>query len=131
MLTATTAFEGEKAMQYDENSDTIKNVDTGETWSVKKVAGEERFVSDKTGQPLSQGWLHGVGMDNYKRLFTDANIGAQFFKVFLWTLAFAFLSVATTFILGLFLALVLNDDRIKGKRFYRSFLLLPLSLIHI
>ncbi len=128
MLTATTAFEGEKAMQYDENSDTIKNVDTGETWSVKKVAGEERFVSDKTGQPLSQGWLHGVGMDNYKRLFTDANIGAQFFKVFLWTLAFAFLSVATTFILGLFLALVLNDDRIKGKRFYRSFLLLPYAV---
>lgn len=128
LLTATTAFEGEKVLRYDEAADTITNADTGEVWSVKEVNGEERFVSEKTGQALSQGWLQGVGLDNYTRLFTDAAIGAQFFRVFLWTLVFAFMSVFTTFILGLFLALVLNDDRIKGKRLYRSFLLLPYAV---
>ncbi|MCT2024458.1 ABC transporter permease subunit [Dermabacter hominis] len=128
LLTPTMAFEGTKVMRYDEASDTITNSETGEIWSIKKVGSSEKFVSDKTGQALSQGWLQGVGLDNYARLFTNGKIGAQFFKVFLWTLAFAFLSVATTFILGLFLALVLNDDRLKGKRLYRSFLLLPYAV---
>ena len=128
LLTPQLAFEGTKVMRYDEASDTIKNTETGETWSIKKVGSSEKFVSDKTGQALSQGWLQGIGFDNYARLFTDSKIGAQFLSVFLWTLAFAFLSVATTFILGLFLALVLNDDRLKGKRLYRSFLLLPYAV---
>ena len=128
LLTPTIAFEGVTIMQYDEESDTITNIETGEVWSVQEFQGEERFVSQTTNTALAQGWLQPVGFDNYQRLFTDSSIGQQFFKVFLWTLAFAFLSVATTFILGLFLALTLNDDRIKGKRLYRSFLLLPYAV---
>ncbi|MDO5644183.1 MAG: ABC transporter permease subunit [Dermabacter sp.] len=128
LLTPTQAFEGTMVMQYDEATDTITNIDTGETWSVKEVGSEQRFVSDTTGQALSQGWMQGVGVDNYVRLFTDGNIGSQFLSVFAWTLIFAFMSVFTTFVLGLFLALVLNDERIKGKRLYRSFLLLPYAV---
>ena len=38
---------------------------------------------------------------------------------------FAFLSVATTFALGLFLAIVFNDPRVRGRKIYRSLLILP------
>ncbi|HWS58607.1 MAG TPA: ABC transporter permease subunit, partial [Actinotalea sp.] len=43
-------------------------------------------------------------------------------------LAFAFLSVATTFILGLVLAYVLNEPRMRGQKVYRSVLLLPYAI---
>ena len=42
-----------------------------------------------------------------------------------WTFVFAILSVATTFALGLFLAIVFNDPRMKSKRFYRIVVILP------
>jgi arabinogalactan oligomer / maltooligosaccharide transport system permease protein len=38
---------------------------------------------------------------------------------------FAFLSVATTFALGLFLAIVFNDARMRGRKFYRIIMILP------
>jgi arabinogalactan oligomer/maltooligosaccharide transport system permease protein len=37
--------------------------------------------------------------------------------VTIWTIVFAALSVATTFGLGLFLAIVFNDLRMKGRKF--------------
>ena len=46
----------------------------------------------------------------------------------MWTISFAFGSVLLTFIVGFFLALTLNDDRIIGRRLYRSFLLLPYAI---
>lgn len=42
-----------------------------------------------------------------------------------WTFAFAFLSVLTTFALGLFLAIVFNDPRMRGRRVYRTIMILP------
>src|SRR5690606_17548645 len=46
-------------------------------------------------------------------------------SVTLWTFAFAVLSVFTTFFLGLLLAIVMNDWRMRGRRFYRASVILP------
>ncbi len=121
------AFEGTKTLVYDEASDSITNTQTGATYTVQKVGGSEFFV-DSDGSRLSQSWKQNVGLDNYTRLFTDAGIGKQFLAAFVWTVVFAFGSVALTFVLGFFLALVLNDDRVRGKKIYRSFLLLPYAI---
>ena len=43
----------------------------------------------------------------------------------MWTFAFAFLSVFTTFALGLFLAIVFNDKRMKSRKYYRIIMILP------
>ncbi len=128
ILDPGTAFEGTKTLQYDEASDTITNVKTGDTYTVATVGREQAFVDKDGKRAFSQNWLQGVGLDNYKRLFTNGNVGAQFLKAFGWTLVFAAGSVVLTFLLGLFLALALNDDRIKGRRLYRSFLLLPYAV---
>ncbi|MCR2051950.1 ABC transporter permease subunit [Actinomyces bowdenii] len=121
------AFEGTKQMVYDEAADTITNTATGEVYSVQKVGSSDRFVNE-AGQSLPQSWKQNVGLTNYERLFTSSAISAEFFKAFVWTVTFAFFSVFLTFIVGFFLALVLNDDRIKGRRLYRSFLLLPYAV---
>jgi arabinogalactan oligomer/maltooligosaccharide transport system permease protein len=48
--------------------------------------------------------------------------------VLLWNLAFAFLSVVVCFALGLLLALVFNDERLRGRKIYRSLIIIPYAL---
>ena len=98
-----------------------------DVYTVQKVGISEYFVN-ANGNRLPQSWKQNVGLANYSRLLSDGKIASQFFQAFLWTLTFAFGSVLLTFILGFFLALVLNDDRIKGRKLYRSFLLLPYAV---
>ncbi|WP_058234444.1 ABC transporter permease subunit [Devriesea agamarum] len=122
------AFRGTKTLRYDASQDAIVNSATGETFRVGMVGTSEYFVNADGKPAFPQSWLQGVGFANYTRLFTDASIGSQFARALGWNLIFAFGSVLLTFALGLFLAIVLNDDRIRGKRVYRSFLLLPYAV---
>jgi arabinogalactan oligomer/maltooligosaccharide transport system permease protein len=48
--------------------------------------------------------------------------------VFIWNVVFALLSVVTTFALGLGLAVALNHPGMRGRRVYRSLLILPYAL---
>lgn len=85
------------------------------------------FVCDD-GQILTPGWVAFVGFRNYARVFTNELIRGPFLRVFTWNFVFAFLSVATTFILGLMLALTLHHHRMKGVRFYRSIYIIPYAI---
>ncbi|MFC5997797.1 ABC transporter permease subunit [Quadrisphaera sp. GCM10027208] len=123
------AFEGTTILQYDEDADAITDTSTGRTYPVAMVGDSEYFVDPETGRPaFSQSWQQNVGLANYERVLTNPTIRADFVRIFLWTLAVAVLSVATTFALGLFLAVVLNDPRVRGRRLYRSILLLPYAI---
>lgn len=123
------AFEGSTTLKYDETADTITDTVTGTVYPIGTVGDSEYFVDPQTGRPaFSQSWLQYVGLENYERVFTNETIRSDFVRIFLWTLAVAVLSVLTTFALGLFLAIVLNDDRVRGRRLYRSLLLLPYAI---
>ncbi|GMA25563.1 hypothetical protein GCM10025864_33220 [Luteimicrobium album] len=108
-------------LQYDAKTDTFTNTKTGETYTPNDRGN---FVSAK-GEKLEPGWRVTVGWENFTKMFTDSRLSGIFLKVVLWTFAFAFLSVATTFFFGLFLALVFNDPRVRGRKIYRSLLILP------
>lgn len=127
MLTANQAFEGTTTMRYDQKTDSFTNTATGETYTVKKVGDSEYFV-DAKGNALPQSWLQNVGLSNYQRLFTNEKIIGQFLRVFTWTLVFSAGSVLLTFIVGFALALALNDERLKGRKIYRSILLMPYAV---
>lgn len=122
------AFEGRRVLQYDQQRDQIRNSATGETYRVATVGGSSYFVRDDGTRAFDQGWKEGVGLANYERALTDPVIRSRFVDIFVWTIAFAFLSVATTFLLGLGLAYVLNDPRVRGRKLYRSLLLLPYAI---
>ena len=115
------------SMVYDKNSDTFTDTTTGMTYNVQKVGNSDFYVG-QDGKPLDQSWQQNIGFANYIRLFTDSTLLSHFGQAFVWTIAFAFGSVLLTFIVGFFLALTLNDDRIFGRRLYRSFLLLPYAI---
>ncbi|WP_246084665.1 ABC transporter permease subunit [Pseudarthrobacter phenanthrenivorans] len=115
-------------LEYDEATDTITNVETGVTYTPVQ-SGDRKFFTSAEGERLSdQSWGENVGLGNYVRAFTDPRISSDFVGIFIWTLAFAVLSVGTTFALGLFLATVLNDARVRGQKAYRSILLLPYAI---
>ncbi|GAA1161047.1 ABC transporter permease subunit [Nesterenkonia sandarakina] len=106
---------------YDESSDTMTNTQTGQTYT---DGGEGAFVTE-AGEELMPGWRVNVGLENFVRAITEESIRGPLLYVTTWTFAFAFLSVASTFILGLFLAIVFNDPRMKSRKYYRLVMILP------
>jgi arabinogalactan oligomer / maltooligosaccharide transport system permease protein len=128
VLGIRTAFEGQTSLKYDAATDTITDTKDGTQYKPVKSADREFFTS-AAGKKLSdQSWKANVGADNYKRVLTDNRIRNDFTRIFIWTLVYAVLSVASTFLLGLALAVTLNDDRVKGQRLYRTLLLLPYAI---
>ncbi|MFD2655046.1 carbohydrate ABC transporter permease [Gracilibacillus thailandensis] len=69
--------------------------------------------------------LDWVGFENFGKLITAPLWKDTFVSVFAWTIMWTL--VATTFqiVLGLFLALLANDSRIKFKKVIRTILILP------
>ena len=120
------AFVGEAQITYDEAADTLTDKRTGEVYVPSEDA---RWVpQDGEGKPLPQGWKQNVGLDNYAKVLQDKTLRGGFLSIFAWNVAFAALSVLTTFLLGMLLALLFNDERLKGKSIYRSLLILPYAI---
>jgi arabinogalactan oligomer / maltooligosaccharide transport system permease protein len=111
------------ALELDEATGEITDTTTGQVY--RPVQGT--YTADD-GSTLRPGFRDVVGFGNYQQVLTSPAIRGPFFRVFLWTFAFAFLSMLTTFIMGLALAMALNDTRIKGRRFTRSLLIIPYAL---
>ena len=120
------AFEGRATVSHDPASDTLTDSATGKKYVVGKNA--TWVPADGQGDAFSQGWKEGVGLDNYKSVLTNETLRAGFLKIFIWNLVFAVVSVASTFLLGMLLALLLIDPRLRGKAIYRSVLILPFAL---
>ncbi|MGL4453515.1 MAG: ABC transporter permease subunit [Sarcina sp.] len=69
------------------------------------------------------GW---EGISNYAILITGKGmIGSIFWKIFKWTIVWTLGATTLGIFIGFSLALILNNDRIKGKVFFRSIYLLP------
>jgi arabinogalactan oligomer/maltooligosaccharide transport system permease protein len=123
----STAFQGQATITYDEANDQLVTSD-GKVYKNQMVGDSQCFVDASGSCFQGRSWLQNVGWKNYTRILTDSSIRSQFLGAFGWTLTFALGSVILTFIAGFFLAVTLNDDRIKAKKLWRSFLLLPYAV---
>ena len=109
---------------YNERERTIKRTSDGAVFIADGKVGF--FVNPKDGELLSEvGWKVNVGFKNFTRIFSDEELRGPLTGIVIWTFIFAFLSVLSTFVLGLGLAILLNDQRIRGLKIYRAFLILP------
>jgi len=109
------------SLAYDEGAGTMTDSRSG---TVYEDIGTGAFTS-ADGEELLPGWQITVGMDNFVRAVTDSSIRGPLISVTIWTFAFALISVATTFFLGLLLALVFNNTRMRFRNGYRILLILP------
>jgi arabinogalactan oligomer / maltooligosaccharide transport system permease protein len=111
-------------LEYDEAAGTMTNLETGTVYS---DIGTGAFTAEN-GEELLPGWQITVGFDNFVRAVTDERLAGPLVYVTLWTFAFALISVASTFFLGLFLAIVFNDMRMRGRKYYRVLMILPYAI---
>ncbi len=90
-----------------------------------KIPG--KFGACGEGDPdcLNIGWEVQVGLRNFATIFGDQQLRAPLLKIISWTFLFAASTVFTTFVAGLAIALLFNDERMKGKKIYRSLMILP------
>lgn len=127
----------QSAVAYDPETDTFTDTETGAVFSANQDVGlyttddfdpeigETRAQEDKF---LLPGWPVGVGFDNYAQVLTDPGVRANFLPILIWSFVFAIGTVILQFGFGLLLALVMQDERMKGQKFYRLALILPYVL---
>ena len=68
-----------------------------------------------------------VGLENYLTVFSGS-IKNVFFPVLGWTICFALLSTAGSYVMGLILAILLNNPHMKESKIYRAVLIVPWAL---
>jgi len=118
------ANEVQPTLVYDPATDTFKDVETGTVYSDN---GDGSYES-AAGQELEPGWKTHVGLKNFKTILTDPLVRDPFFRVFVWTFAFALISVFFQFAVGLFLAITLSKPGLKLRRTQRAILVLPFAI---
>lgn len=128
----TIALPSESTLVYNETADTFTALvddDYGvfTAGDVFKPAEDGFYRLDGVleNTKLDGGWRVEVGLKNFETIFTDVQLRDPLVKVISWTFIFAISTVLTTFILGLFIALVFNHDKLRGKKFYRLVMILP------
>ncbi len=114
-----------QALVYDAKTDTMRNIQTGEVYVDNRKGNFALESSPET--ILTPGWRAPVWFENYTRLVTDERVRTPLIKVFIWTVVFASLTVLSTFAFGLLLAIALNK-KMRGRRVYRSILILPYAM---
>lgn len=76
--------------------------------------------------PKSQSKFGWVGIDNYKLIATGSGLaGSVFWSILWWTLIWTAVATTLAIAVGFILAIIANNERIKGKTFFRVVYLLP------
>lgn len=67
-----------------------------------------------------------VGLNNFRAILGQA--GRSLLPIFVWNLSFATLTVVINIIVGVFLAVLLNDPELRLRNLYRTLLIIPWAL---
>lgn len=121
---ARTGFVFESTLEYDESAGTMTDTTTGTVFT----PNDRGQFEAEDGTTLPVGWRVPVGFENFVTAFGDARYAEPFVRILAWTFVFAIGSVLTTFLLGMFLAMTFNDARLRGRKIYRTLMILPYAM---
>lgn len=114
-----------QTLEYDADNDRFKSLISE---SIYADNGDGNYVNlSDSSDRLEPGWRNPNWLANYSRLLTDQKVRDPLISVFIWNVSFASITVLTQFAFGLLLALALNKA-IRGRRIYRSILVLPYAM---
>ncbi len=108
---------------YDAAQDAIVDQETG----VVYTAVDGTFTSPKR-ERLRPGFRAVVGLENFINFFNSPALRGPLVRITVWNFLFAFMSVFTTFSLGLLVALLFNDPAFPGRKGIRTVLLIPYTI---
>ena len=105
--------------------DSITQVKTGMQYRPNMRTG---FYESAAGDTLQPGFKVGIGFGNYRHMIEDPEFRGPFLAIFLWTVAFAGLTVFFTLVVGCTLAVMLNWEALRMRTVYRTMLFLPYAV---
>lgn len=108
---------------YDPKQDVLIDNLTGE-----KLIPQEGFFVRPNGEKILPGFVTFVGIENFHRLLSDERVSKPFLRVFSWTLLWALGTTFINFTFGLFLALLMNDKKLRFRGIYRTLLIVPWAI---
>ena len=131
VVVVASAREAARAMQryvYNPELDALEDRQTGTIYYADDTLGS--FVARASGQQneLQPGYQVTVGLRNFQRFIDSPALRGPLVQIFGWTVVFAAMSVLSTFALGLFMALILDDPGIRGRKIIRSLLIIPYAI---
>lgn len=84
------------------------------------------FLSFTNMDPQHQSKFQWIGLENYKIIATGTGIAGQaFWRILGWTVLWTVLATSLAIFIGFVLALLSNNERIKGKTIFRVIYILP------
>lgn len=84
------------------------------------------LISFTDMDPQNQNKFHWAGLSNYITIAKGQGIaGKAFWKIFGWTIVWTLAASTLAIVLGFIFALLVNNERVKGKKFFRTIYLLP------
>lgn len=114
-----------QVLNYEADTDKFINLVDGSQYLDN---GKGNYVNASNPEDILQpGWRSPIWFSHYLDLVKDESVRSPLFTVFIWTVAFAFLTVLTQFALGLLVAIAMNKP-IWGRRVYRSIFILPYAM---
>ncbi len=116
------AGEFAKRYEYLAEQDAVMDHESGALFRADYAKGQ--FEND-AGNTLFTGFISAIGFENYESFIDRDDIRGPLIRIFAWTIGFSLASVFSTFALGLFFALVLQNKRIPFKRAFRTLLIIP------
>ena len=71
-----------------------------------------------------------VGLDNFNKLFDfgKGGMGLAFGEILSWTLMWSFFATFSNYFLGMFVAMMINKKGIRGKKFWRTALVMTIAI---
>ncbi len=117
---------GHRLPLWNPQGDSLVNAVTGQVLVPDPARGN--YVDEQTRAPVGPGWRVWIGTENFRLIFTDPAIRSPFLLIFGWNVAFALLSVAITFGIGVTLACLLQWKALRGRALYRTLLILPYAI---
>ncbi|NIP26575.1 MAG: ABC transporter permease subunit, partial [Phycisphaerae bacterium] len=109
--------------QYNEEQDVVVDLQTE-----IEYAPVEGIWTAENGDELPFGFQATVGFSNFTRFFESPAFRGPLVRIIIWNFVFAFISVFSTFALGLGIAYLFNDRTIPGRKIIQSFLLIPYTI---
>jgi maltose/maltodextrin transport system permease protein len=111
---------------YKENADgSLTNQQENVVLKVNRKTG---YYESASGEQMTPGFTVEVGWSQYAKIFSDESFSEPFFRIFLWTITFAGLTVLFAFSVGIVLAVLMEWDALRWRPFYQTMFFIPYTV---
>ena len=113
---------------YDKEEDVIIDQQETAIYVADNDEGFFRKLGGSENERLTPGYRVNIGFANFQQLYEDRTLLEPLIQVFIWTVAFALITIVLSFSFGLLMALVLDSPFVPLPKVWRSLIFIPYAI---